>query len=66
MNDKMNKVSKQLTEDQIGNISLIKGLGNSFYESLCFIDDCRETELAKTKLEECVMWAVKGICNERE
>lgn len=26
--------------------------------------DCRESAIAKTKLEEAVMWFVKGICKE--
>ena len=41
----------------------IKEAGNDFYAMLHSLGDSREIEMAKLKLEECVMWAVNGVCN---
>ena len=62
MKDVMCKVSKPLTSEQAENINTIKGLGNGFHDFLESIPAGREVSLAKTKLEEAVMWAVKGVC----
>ena len=59
--DVMNKEPKKLSEQQVKNISLIKNIGNGFHEMLELLPKSREISLAKTKLEEVVMWAVKGI-----
>lgn len=72
MLDVMHKESKQLNEAQKSTIDKIKAMGNEFYCLLSEINNStinrelsfnREFALAKTKLEEAVMWAVKGICN---
>lgn len=39
----------------------IKGLGESFKVHLNLLEASREKSLAITKLEECVMWAVKAV-----
>jgi hypothetical protein len=40
----------------------VKDLGAEFLTALDdYCSQCRETSLAKTKIEEAVMWAVKGI-----
>ena len=44
-------------------IEEIKEVGNDFYAMIHSLGNSREMEIAKLKLEECVMWAVKGICN---
>jgi len=62
MKDVMCKASKQMTKDQLESIYTIKGLGNGFYDFLESLPNGREVALAKTKLEEAVMWAVKGTC----
>lgn len=62
--DVMNKENKSLSDEQIKNIELIKNIGNGFHEMLDLLTKNREISLAKTKLEECVMWAVKGVSSE--
>lgn len=61
--DVMNKEPKKLSTEQIKNIGLIKSIGNGFHEMLDLLPVNREISLAKTKLEESVMWAVKGVSN---
>jgi len=61
--DVMNKNPKKLSKEQIKNIELIKNIGNGFYEMLDLLPKNREMSLSKTKLEEAVMWAVKGVSN---
>lgn len=39
----------------------IKELGATFYEHVEQMGPSREASLAKTKIEEAVMWAVKAI-----
>jgi uncharacterized protein Yka (UPF0111/DUF47 family) len=39
----------------------IKSLAESLEEHINLLDNGREKSLAITKLEECVMWAVKGV-----
>jgi hypothetical protein len=51
---------KELTDDQKKLVDDIKYQADVFY-SLINQANSRETSLAKTKLEECVMWAVKGV-----
>jgi hypothetical protein len=53
---------RELTDDEKKQIALIKKIGEEF---LLAVDSggnrSRESALARTKLEEAVMWAVKGI-----
>ena len=44
----------------------IKEFGNEFYDLLDNSSDSKEMEIAKTKLEEVVMWAVKAACIDGE
>jgi hypothetical protein len=39
----------------------IKDTGLEFLDYLDILTPCREVSLAKTKVEEAVMWAVKAI-----
>ena len=39
----------------------IKSLAEGLEEHIRMIEKCRESSIALTKLEECVMWAVKAI-----
>ncbi len=62
-NNVMRHEYKVLTEVEKTQIELIKDNGLHFY-SLCeTIGNSRELSLAKTKVEEAVMWAVKHITN---
>lgn len=40
---------------------LVRETGTIFDKLLDKIPDCRERSIAKTRLEECVMWANKAI-----
>jgi uncharacterized protein (UPF0248 family) len=66
MRDVMNLKRQELSEDKKLSIETVKNLGNEFYAHLSdsSIPQNREISLAKTKIEEAVMWAVKGICVE--
>jgi hypothetical protein len=51
-----------LTEPEKKAMVAVKDAGAAFLETLDqFCHPGRETSLAKTKIEEAVMWAVKGI-----
>ena len=61
--DVMRAEPRKLSLEELASIEEIKEVGNDFYAMLHSLGDSREIEMAKLKLEECVMWAVKGICN---
>ena len=42
-------------------MQLVKSIGNTMIDALNAAGSNRELSLAKTKVEEAVMWAVKGI-----
>lgn len=50
-----------LNEDEKLQMQTIKDMGLAFLSYLNTIYNTRENQLAKTKIEEAVMWAVKGI-----
>lgn len=52
---------RQLTDNEIERIAAIKDAGNAMLEVLDIQIPGRENSLAKTKVEEAVMWAVKGV-----
>lgn len=56
---------KELTQDQKDKVKEIKDKAFALHEAICtaFDADPRCSSVAKTKLEEAVMWAVKGITN---
>jgi|GEM_PF-5606576 len=62
MKDVMRLNAPELTAEQKKRAEIIKREGNKFADYFSqVLPDCRETEIAKQKLEEAVMWAVKGI-----
>jgi hypothetical protein len=52
-----------LTEAEKTQIKAIKDIGQAFIDGMDMIGTNREFSLAKTKMEEAVMWATKGITN---
>ena len=50
-----------LTEAEKANVTAVKDAGIKFLELVSGLGNSRETSLAKTKIEEAVMWAVKHI-----
>lgn len=50
-----------LTEAEKISMTEIKDTGALFLQLLDFMPPSREISIAKTKIEEAVMWAVKGL-----
>lgn len=64
MTDTFKKIYRELTKDEKELIESIKSQAEGLEVLITCItaeNSKREVALAKTKLEECVMWAVKGI-----
>lgn len=61
VNNVMRHEYRKLTDDEKTNMQAIKDMGLIFYEAIDKIGSSRELSLAKTKVEEAVMWAVKHI-----
>lgn len=64
VNNTMRHKYRVLSEAEKANVQITKDLGDEMLKFLEFLPESREMSLAKTKLEECVMWAVKGITAE--
>lgn len=54
---------KKLSEDRTREIVELKQKASELYKMISSLGDSRETSLARTKLEESIMWAVKGASN---
>lgn len=52
---------RAVTDQEAGAAERIKMLGAELYFAVNALGDKREYSLAKTKIEEAVLWAVKGI-----
>ena len=50
-----------LTDEETKRILDLKTLGDEFIQACSAAGVSREISLAKTKIEEAVMWAVKGV-----
>ena len=50
-----------LSGDDVARIEQVKLFGQEFHDKLTDLGASRELSLAKTKIEEAVMWAVKHI-----
>lgn len=61
MNNVMRHEYKLLTEGEKDCMRLIKDRGLEFWELFDRIGQSRELSLAKTKIEEAVMWATKHV-----
>jgi hypothetical protein len=61
MADPFRLAFRQLSEDEQLRVEQIKRKAGELLHILAATTEGREAALAVTKLEECVMWAVKGI-----
>lgn len=61
VNNVMRHAYRVLTDEEKQQMQAIKDTGLQFHELLESIGQSRELSLAKTKIEEAVMWAVKHI-----
>jgi hypothetical protein len=52
---------RTLSEQDKADVTMIKDAGLVFIKALDHLEDSREKSIARTKIEEAVMWAVKGI-----
>jgi hypothetical protein len=61
VNNTMRHAYRDLSPEEKANMQNIKGMGLAFHDAISALGNSRETSLAKTKVEEAVMWAVKHI-----
>lgn len=61
MSDVMRQTYRPLTDQEKVQMEEIKIRGQDFYDLCGLIGESRELSLAKTKIEEAVMWATKHI-----
>ena len=61
INNTMRHQYRVLNETEKENMALVKDHGLAFHEFVSSLGNSREVSLAKTKVEEAVMWAVKHI-----
>lgn len=60
-NDPLCKNYFTLTDNSQSTVAAVKDKAKELYDMLKTLPQCREISLALTKLEECSMWATKGI-----
>ena len=61
VNNTMRHANRVLSEAEKANLAAIKDEGFKFHALVEGLGNSREISLAKTKIEEAVMWAVKHI-----
>lgn len=61
MSNDTRQTLRQLTPGEIERIARIKAAGQDLADLIKSAGPGRETSLALTKVEEAVMWAVKGV-----
>lgn len=61
INNVMRHEYKSLSDAEKDQMLRVKHLGLEFFDYLTSVGESRELSLAKTKIEEAVMWAVKHI-----
>lgn len=61
VNNTMRHKYRVLTDAEKANMTAIKDAGIIFHDQVAGLGNSREISLAKTKIEEAVMWAVKHI-----
>ena len=62
-NNVMRHEYRVLTDDEKNSMQAIKDIGLEFHDLVTGLGPSREGSIAKTKIEEAVMWAVKAITN---
>lgn len=66
INNVMRHEYRKLSDEEKSDMQAVKDYGFELHEFLDQLGTSRELSLAKTKLEESVMWAVKHITKEGE
>jgi hypothetical protein len=60
-NNVMRHQHRDLSEEKKRQVLEIKDLGSAFIHLLNRLQDTREINISRERIEEAVMWAVKGI-----
>lgn len=61
LNNTMRHNYRVLSESEKENMTTVKDMGLEFHDYVAGLGSSREISLAKTKIEEAVMWAVKHV-----
>lgn len=61
VNNVMRHQYRVLSDDEKAQMAQVKDFGLQFHETLSNMGNSREIALAKTKIEEAVMWAIKHL-----
>ena len=61
VNNTMRHRYRVLSESEKANMQKIKDMGLNFHDFISGVGNSREMSVAKMKIEEAVMWAVKHI-----
>ena len=61
VNNTMRHQYRVLSDAEKANMQAVKDKGMEFHQLVSGLGNSREVSLAKTKIEEAVMWAVKHI-----
>lgn len=61
INNTMRHAYRVLSDEEKSSMQEIKDMGLAFHDRIAALGGSREISLAKTKVEEAVMWAVKSI-----
>lgn len=61
VNNTMRHQYRVLSDAEKANMAKVKDMGHEFHEFIAGLGNSREISLAKTKIEEAVMWAVKHV-----
>lgn len=61
LNNTMRHGYRTLSDEEKAAMQAIKDMGLAFHDRIALLGGSREVSLAKTKVEEAVMWAVKHI-----
>lgn len=61
VNNTMRHAYRVLSDEEKAAMQEIKDMGLAFHDRIAAIGNSREISIAKTKVEEAVMWAVKSI-----
>lgn len=61
VNNTMRHAYRVLSDEEKASMQEIKDMGLAFHDRIAALGNSREISLAKTKVKEAVMWAVKHI-----
>jgi hypothetical protein len=61
VNNTIRHAYRVLSDEEEAQMAAVKDAGQAFHDLIAGLGASRETSIAKTKIEEAVMWAVKHI-----